>query len=65
MPLTASSRAISGLRSISFSKVIDFRKENQNDFKITSEVMKNSSSTTKLAVQDLEEKKWYLPNEII
>ena len=23
--------------------------------------MKNSSSTTKLAVQDLEEKKWYIP----
>ena len=35
--------------------------KNQNDFKITSEVMKNSSSTTKLAVQDLEEKKWYIP----
>ena len=35
--------------------------KNQNDFKITSEVMKNSSSTTKLAIQDLEEKKWYIP----
>ena len=35
--------------------------KNQKDFEIKSEVMQNSSSTTKLAVQDLEEKKWYIP----
>jgi len=35
--------------------------KNQNEFKIESKVMKNSSSTTKLAVQNLEEKKWYIP----
>jgi len=35
--------------------------KNQKDFKIDSKVMENNESTTKLAVQNLEEKKWYIP----
>ena len=35
--------------------------KNQDDFNINSKVMKNNSSTTKLAVQNLEDKKWYIP----
>ena len=35
--------------------------KNQNDFEISSKVMKNSSSTTKLAIQNLEENRWYIP----
>ena len=39
--------------------------KNQDDFKINAKVMKNNSSTTKLAVQNLEDKKWYIPFVIV
>ncbi len=35
--------------------------KNQNDFKINSRVKDNKSSTTKLAIQDLESKQWFIP----
>ena len=35
--------------------------KNQSDFKISAKVMKNKDSTTKLAVQDLETKQFYIP----
>ena len=35
--------------------------KNQDEFSISSSVIKNENSTTKLAVQNLEEKKWYIP----
>jgi len=35
--------------------------KNQSDFNIKSKIQKNSHSTTKLAIQDLESKEWYIP----
>ena len=35
--------------------------KNQNDFKISADVMKNNQSTTKLSIQNLESKEWYIP----
>ena len=35
--------------------------KNQKDFEIQSKVMKNEHSTTKLAVQDLSNNKWFVP----
>ena len=35
--------------------------KNQNEFSLNSEVLKNAHSTTKLGVQDLDKKKWYIP----
>ena len=35
--------------------------KNQEDFSISSKVMKNKKSTTKLAVQNLENKNWFIP----
>ena len=35
--------------------------KNQEEFKITAKVMKNEKSTGKLAVQNLENKKWFVP----
>ena len=35
--------------------------KNQNDFKIYARVKDNKNSTTKLAVQDLESKEWFIP----
>src|SRR5210317_792280 len=35
--------------------------KNQEDYKIKAKVTPNNSSTTKLAIQDLESKKWYIP----
>ncbi|PPR45572.1 MAG: Glycine--tRNA ligase [Alphaproteobacteria bacterium MarineAlpha5_Bin6] len=35
--------------------------KNQKDFNISSKVSKNDKSTTKLAVQNFENKKWYMP----
>ena len=35
--------------------------KNQEDFNITSKVMKNKKSTTKLAVQNLANKNWFIP----
>ena len=35
--------------------------KNQKDFNISSKVIKNENSTSKLAVQNIENKKWYLP----
>ena len=35
--------------------------KNQEEFNITSKVMKNDKSTTKLAIHDLERKKWFIP----
>ena len=35
--------------------------KNQSDFNIKSKTQKNSHSTTKLAIQDLESKEWYIP----
>ncbi len=35
--------------------------KNQNDFKISSNVKENKDSTTKLAIQDLETKEWFIP----
>ena len=35
--------------------------KNQKDFNITSKVIKNENSTTKLGVQNPDNKKWYIP----
>ena len=35
--------------------------KNQNDFKISSKVKENKDSTTKLVIQDLETKEWFIP----
>jgi len=35
--------------------------KNQEEFKITAKVMKNEKSTGKLAIQNLENKKWFVP----
>ncbi len=35
--------------------------KNQNDFKINAQVNDNKNSTTKLAIQDLESKEWFIP----
>ena len=35
--------------------------KNQKDFKISSKVKDNKDSTTKLAIQDLETKEWFIP----
>ena len=35
--------------------------KNQKEFNINSEVLKNEKSTTKLAVQDISEKNWFIP----
>ena len=35
--------------------------KNQEEFKITAKVMKNEKSLNKLAIQDLENKKWFVP----
>ena len=35
--------------------------KNQEDYEINANVTPNKSSTTKLAIQDLESKKWYIP----
>ncbi len=35
--------------------------KNQDEYSISSSVIKNENSTTKLAVQNLEKKKWYIP----
>ena len=35
--------------------------KNQKDFKINSKVKENKDSTTKLAIQDLETKEWFIP----
>ncbi|SVB74952.1 uncharacterized protein METZ01_LOCUS227806, partial [marine metagenome] len=35
--------------------------KNQEEFKITAKVMKNDKSTSKLAIQNLENKKWFVP----
>ena len=35
--------------------------KNQNEFKISADVMKNNQSTTKLSIQNLESKEWYIP----
>ena len=35
--------------------------KNQEDYEIKAKVSPNKSSTTKLAIQDLESKKWYIP----
>ena len=35
--------------------------KNQEDYEINAKVTPNNSSTTKLAIQDLESKKWYIP----
>ena len=35
--------------------------KNQDDFKISSKVKENKDSTTKLVIQDLETKKWFIP----
>jgi glycyl-tRNA synthetase len=35
--------------------------KNQEDYEIKAKVTPNNSSTTKLAIQDLESKKWYIP----
>ncbi len=35
--------------------------KNQNDFKISSKVKDNKDSTTKLAIQDLNTKEWFIP----
>jgi len=35
--------------------------KNQNDFNISAKVMKNDKSTTKLAVQNLSNKHWFIP----
>ena len=35
--------------------------KNQSEFNIKAKVMENKDSTTKLAVQDLDTKKWYIP----
>ena len=35
--------------------------KNQKDFNISSKVLKNLKSTTKLAIQNLEDKKWFIP----
>ena len=38
--------------------------KNQQDFSINSKVIKNDKSTTKLGVQNLDDKKWYIPHVI-
>mgnify|MGYP001469616400 FL=1 len=35
--------------------------KNQDDFRISSKVKENKDSTTKLVIQDLETKKWFIP----
>jgi glycyl-tRNA synthetase len=35
--------------------------KNQNDFNIQANVQENKNSTTKLAIQDLEKKEWFIP----
>ena len=35
--------------------------KNQKEFNINSEVLKNEKSTTKLAIQDISEKNWFIP----
>ena len=35
--------------------------KNQKDFKISSKVIKNDKSTTKLAIQKIEDNSWYIP----
>jgi len=35
--------------------------KNQNDFTIQANVQENKNSTTKLAIQDLEKKEWFIP----
>jgi len=35
--------------------------KNQNDFNIQADVQENKNSTTKLAIQDLEKKEWFIP----
>ena len=35
--------------------------KNQEDYEINAKVTPNKSSTTKLAIQDLDSKKWYIP----
>ena len=35
--------------------------KNQDDFKISSKVKENKDSTTKLVIQDLETKEWFIP----
>ena len=35
--------------------------KNQDDFKISSKVKENNDSTTKLVIQDLETKEWFIP----
>ena len=35
--------------------------KNQNEFSIQADVQENKNSTTKLAVQDLEKKEWFIP----
>ena len=35
--------------------------KNQNDFSIQANVKENKNSTTKLAIQDLEKKEWFIP----
>ena len=35
--------------------------KNQNDFSIQADVQENKNSTTKLAIQDLEKKEWFIP----
>ena len=35
--------------------------KNQNDFSIQADVKENKNSTTKLAIQDLEKKEWFIP----
>ena len=35
--------------------------KNQNDFSIQANVQENKNSTTKLAIQDLEKKEWFIP----
>ena len=35
--------------------------KNQEDYEINAKVTPNKNSTTKLAIQDLESKKWYIP----
>ena len=35
--------------------------KNQNDFTIQADVQENKNSTTKLAIQDLEKKEWFIP----
>ena len=41
----------------------NFNQKNQSEFNINAEVMENKQSTTKLGVQNLETKKWFIfPN---